>query len=428
MKFKILLNTFFQLAGKFISSGTGFLTTIILARVYTQNDFGEFVKITAFVSAFWIMGDFGLNAIILQKYSDLSPEASNDNNGAKLGPPDFTHKFNSLLSLRLLISLFLMFLCISLLAFLPKNYTSVTKLGIILMSFTIMSQDLHLTTNSLFQHHLKYQFTLYSLIIVNLLSLILVVACVFLKLPIIMVTFSYSICGLVLIMSSFFFARRFVDKFYLTFNFSEFKKIFLPAIPLGLVLIFNVLYFHLDSFLLAVLKTNREVAQYGLAYKFFETLLVIPTFYGNSVYPVLLARLKNDQEGFRRLFRKSLSLLALLSILTLVGTVLVAPLLIGLSTGFKPAYAGSITSLQILALSFPVYFITSIFMWYFVSLKKNTMLLWVYGSSLVLNFVLNWFFIPRFGFYASAWLTGLCEAYILVIFIVYFKFVKIETD
>ena len=384
------------------------------------------MKITAFVSAFWIMGDFGLNAIVLQHFSGSSTDSPDSTDlpsriDLPAGKAGFTHKFNALFSLRLLFSLLLMFVCISLLAFLPKNYTWTTKLGIILMSFTIMSQNLHLTTNSLFQHHLKYQFSLYSLTIVNLLSLVLVAIFVYLRLPIIMVTFSYSLCGLVLIGTSLFFARRFIDRLYLTFDLAEFKKIFVPAIPLGLVLIFNVLYFHLDSFLLAALKTNKEVAVYGLAYKFFETLLVIPTFYGNSIYPVLLSRLKNDSTGFHRLFKKSIFLLTLISLLTLLGTVFVAPLLIGLSTGFKTAYSGSIAALQILGLSFPVYFVTSIFMWYFVSLKKNTLLLWTYGSSLLLNFVLNWFFIPRFGFLACAWLTGICEAYILVIFVVWWR-------
>ncbi len=407
MKFKILLNTFFQLAGKFISSGTGFLTTIILARVYSQYDFGEFVKITAYVSMFWIIGDFGLNAIILQHYAKEE---------------DFTRKFNTLFSLRLVFSLFLMFLATAILAFLPKNYTSFTKLGIILMSFTIMSQNLNLTVNSLFQHHLEYQKSLIALIAVNLISLVMIVPIAMLKFPIILVALSYSICGVFLIIISFLFAKKYISGFYFVFNAAEFKKIFLPAVPLGLVLIFNVLYFHLDSFLLATLKTNREVAQYGLAYKFFETLLVIPTFYGNSIYPVLLARLKNDEAGFYSLFKKSILLLLIFSLATTAGSLVLAPLFIGLSTGFNPSYGGSIAALQILSLSFPVYFITSIFMWYFISLKKNFMLLAVYGSSLVLNLGLNYYFIPRFGYYASAWLTGLCEAYILGIFIIYFKF------
>ncbi len=403
MRFKILVNTFFQLVGKFVSSGFGFLITILLARFYGVSDFGEYIKITAFVSAFWIMGDFGLNAIVLQGYGE-----------------DNTEKFNLLLSLRVLLSLFLIFLCISILAFLPAGYTTLSKLGIIIFSFSILSQNIHLTTNSIFQHRLMYQKTLIALTVTNVISFILIVICVYLKLPILTVVMSMSASGIALIIVSLALVKKYVAQIVLTFDFSQMRKLLFAAAPLGFVLVFNVLYFHMDSFLLAIMKTNREVGFYGLSYKFFETLLVIPTFYGNSVYPVLLARLKSDREGFRRLFRKSLGLLLIMALVTTVGTVLVAPLLIRLSTG-STAYAGAVGALQILALSFPVYFLSSIFMWYYVSLNKKALLLFVYGSSLIVNLVLNLIFIPRFSFMASAAITGISELYILLIFVWVYK-------
>lgn len=409
MKFKILLNTFFQIVGKVVSSGFGFVIAILLARIYGVNDFGEYVKITAYVSAFWIMGDFGLNAIVLQKYSD-----QNDLN-------EITDRFNLLLTLRILFSLFLIFISISILSFVPSGYTAASKLGIILMSFTILSQNIHLTCNSLFQHNLAYQKTLIALTLTNIASFILILIGIYLKAPIIFVTSTFSAAGLVLIVVSLLLARKYVSKITLVFDFSAMRKLFVSATPLGLVLIFNVLYFHIDSFLLAVLKTNRDVGLYGYAYKFFETALVIPTFYGNSVYPVLLSRLKNDKQGFHKLFKKSF-LLLLAGSLVLTGIfIIISPFLIKISVNSQE-FAGSVSSLQILSLSFPVYFLTSIFMWLYVSLNKKGFLLFTYGSSLLINAVLNLMFIPRFGYLASAWITGISEAYILVLFVVFYRF------
>jgi O-antigen/teichoic acid export membrane protein len=419
MRFKILINTFFQVVGKIVSSGFGFLIAIMLARFYGVSDFGEYVKITAYVSAFWIMGDFGLNAIVLQKYNDISMVVTGLD--LSLQKKLITDKFNSLLTLRILFSLFFIFLSISILSFLPSGYTAISKLGIILMSFTILSQNIHLTCNSLFQHNLKYQKTLIALTMTNVVSFVFIALAIYLKASIVFVTASYSLAGLALIISSLWMVRNYIEKITLIFDFSEMRKMFLTAFPLGLVLIFNVLYFHIDSFLLAIFKTNRDVGLYGYAYKFFETALVLPTFYGNSVYPVLLTRLKNDNLGFHRLFKKSVFLLLLGSLVLTIIFVVIAPFLIRFSTGSRD-FRGSVGALQVLSLSFPVYFVTSIFMWFYVAQNRKMFLLLTYGSSLILNFVFNLIFIPRFGFMASAWITGVSEFYILVIFIIYYRF------
>lgn len=401
LRFKILINTFFQIAGKFISSGFGFLTTILIARFYSVSDFGEYIKIISFGTAFWIMGDFGLNAIAIREYH---------------GGGSVTDKFNRLLTLRIILSLVLMFVCVSLLAFLPAGYGPIAKLGIIIFSFTILSQNIHLTANSVFQQNLAYQKTLYALIITNLTSFVIIALAVWQRWPLLAVIFSFSVAGIALIIASLFFVKQYVGQIVLQFDFPEMRKMMFKAAPLGLVLIFNVIYFHIDSFLLASMKTSREVGLYGLAYKFFETALVVPTFYGNSVYPVLLTRLKNDTEGFHRLFRKSLLLLTGGSILMTAAFLVLSPLFIRLSTN-SSAYAGAVSALQILSLSFPVFFLSAIFMWYYVSLNKKAFLLFVYGSSLIVNLILNLIFIPRFSYVAAATITGVSELYILLIFI-----------
>lgn len=430
LRFKILLNTFFQVIGKVVSSGFGFLVAILLARFYGVNNFGEYVKITAYVTAFWIMGDFGLNAIVLQKYSKMinaDESGKTQINFDIENKNSITWEFNLLLTLRILLSLFLIFLSLAILSFIPSGYSAVSKLGIILMSFTILSQNIHLTCNSIFQHELAYQKTLIALVVTNVVSFILITGAIYLKFPIIFVVSSYSLSGFVLIFVSLFLVKKYVSEIKLIFDWGRLRSLFVVATPLGLVLIFNVLYFHIDSVLLAVFKSNRDVGLYGYAYKFFETALVLPTFYGNSVYPVLLSRLKNDVSGFNRLFKRSILLLLLGSCFLTVIFIFLAPLIIKVSTN-STSFAGSVASLQILSLSFPVYFVTSIFMWYFVSLKKNKFLLFVYGSSLLLNFVLNLIFIPRFSYVASSWITGISEVYILVIFIVFYRFSHLNSS
>ena len=56
------------------------------------------------------------------------------------------------------------------------------------------------------------------------------------------------------------------------------RSLFIASFPLGLTLLFNVVYFHIDSIILTFTRTSAEVGIYGLAYKIFELPLVLPTF------------------------------------------------------------------------------------------------------------------------------------------------------
>src|SRR5207244_1517417 len=64
----------------------------------------------------------------------------------------------------------------------------------------------------------------------------------------------------------------------------------LPSLPLGITLLFNLVYFRADSIILTLTRPTAEVGIYGLAYKVFEIVLVFPTFFMNAVYPLLLEK------------------------------------------------------------------------------------------------------------------------------------------
>ena len=70
LKFKIAGNTLVQLVGKLITAGITFLITFIIAREYGAVGYGEFTKIIAFVSLFYLIVDFGLNAVRLKETYD----------------------------------------------------------------------------------------------------------------------------------------------------------------------------------------------------------------------------------------------------------------------------------------------------------------------------------------------------------------------
>jgi len=177
-------------------------------------------------------------------------------------------------------------------------------------------------------------------------------------------------------------------------------------LPLGVTLIFNVIYFHADSFILAVTRPTTEVGIYGLAYKFFEFTLVVPTFFMNAVLPILVdADAKRDQALFRRQSIKSALFLSGVSVCMMASGYIFAPFV----SLIRQDFGASVLPLRILLLSLPVFYLTNVTMWIMVVKKMQKMLLSIYGTMMCINIVTNIILIPVYGYVAAAWVTVVSE-------------------
>ncbi|MFZ5845529.1 MAG: polysaccharide biosynthesis C-terminal domain-containing protein, partial [Patescibacteria group bacterium] len=211
-------------------------------------------------------------------------------------------------------------------------------------------------------------------------------------------------------------ARRLTGSLRFSFRASELLKIFVPAIPLGLAILFNLVYFHVDSVILALTRSTLEVGIYGLAYKVFEVSLVLPTFFMNAVYPLLLRATGESEVArskFRKLFFRSLYFLSLGSLFSLIVFWVAAPLL----TLVRPDFALSIAALRVFALGLPLFFVSALLFWTLIALGKQKLLVVIYGIAMVANILSNLVFIPRYGYMAAAWITVVSEGLVLLMLI-----------
>ncbi|MFA6446622.1 MAG: polysaccharide biosynthesis C-terminal domain-containing protein, partial [Candidatus Paceibacterota bacterium] len=182
--------------------------------------------------------------------------------------------------------------------------------------------------------------------------------------------------------------------------------------PLGITLLFNTVHFRADIFVLTLTRPTIEVGIYGLATKFFEFPLAIPTFFMNAVYPLLLTSLSNDnKKQWSRMIRESAMFLVSFSLLVVVAGYVLAPLLVTI----KEEFAASILPFRILVFTLPLFFLSSLFMWILIAQGKTWQLVWVYGIAMVVNVVLNVMFIPQFGYTAAAIITGISEGVVLLL-------------
>ena len=236
----VAYNTVSQLIGRGLSGGATFLISIILAHAYGARGFGDFTIITTFVAVFYLFADFGLNAVFLQ--DDLKQSAA----------------WQTLIAARILISIVSIVLALSILSFLPvgidRGYTSVIKLGIILYCPTIFLQALINSANAVFQQKFRYDLSTLAVVAGSLVSLGLVWLTTQLFLPGVAVSAAVVAMEaglLVTAMLAAYLAGKY-NSWIFVYDWPKVRSFLIRSLPLGLTLVFNVIYFRADSFILTL--------------------------------------------------------------------------------------------------------------------------------------------------------------------------------
>jgi O-antigen/teichoic acid export membrane protein len=397
----VIKNTGSQIIGKIVSGGTTFLVSILLARALGPVGFGDFTKITTYIPIFYLLNDFGLNAAYLTIRT-------------KSNRPGL---FSSLCVVRIAVSLLLVFVSLAITIFLPgvggSGYHPLVKIGIILFAPSILFQAIITTANALFQEHLSYEKSTLSVVIGSLVTL----GFIFFISPLFVPDASLLMSIIALLIGSgltalfsFFLARPFLKEMKFTFSQNDIRLLLWSALPLGVTLLTNVIYFHADSIILTVARPTSEVGFYGLAYKLFEFPLAVPTFFMNAMFPLFL-KAKSDPILLRRRMIRAIIILSGVGLLGSVAGWILSPYL----TYIRADFSQSIPLFRILIVGLPIFFLTSFTMWTLVTFEKRWLLCGIYAIFMMINIIANLICIPTYGATASAYITILSELGILVV-------------
>jgi len=393
LRFKIVFNTAVQFVGRFFTSFLGFLTTLILARVLGARDYGVYAKIYTLAAFFYLFVDFGLNAVYVRKYKD------------DLGKLAQIFKLRTLFFVFSFVVILLFFLLSGNLIFTPQE-----KLWTLLFAPTILLFGYYTTLNIIFQLKLRYDLSVIASVIggtVGLISLILLIP-YGLIFGILSVVLGYFLTVIV----AFYFAKRLGGVSLQNIKLSKqsgLLALLRESLPLGVMLFLNTMYSRVDVFVVSAFQGDSAVGVYQLAYKFFEFPLAFAAFFSNAVFPHYVKAYSGNRPHFWKIFRKATLYLVLASLVFSLGGFILAPYL----SLIKTDYAPSALPLQILSLSYPVFFLTSAFSWLIFVQKREVHLIWVYGGSFVLNIVANILLVPHYGYLASSWITVAGEVIVL---------------
>lgn len=376
--------------------GTSIVVTMLVTRRFGPDGYGILNIILLFPTLFFIISDFGMNAIVA---GDIAKEEK-----------DQDKLFNSLLTLRLIFTGILSFLGIIFIWAMP--YTLSVKIAGTAIMPTIITFGIYTSTNAIYQAKLSYNRSVVSPIARSVSILLLVAFLLSRGVGVEWLVVAYIVGDILLGGVSILLAKKFVSQIKLSFDKKMYQYIFISALPLGLAAITNPIIGKADTLLLSILENEAAVGYYSLAYRIFEVCLVVPVFFINAAYPYMVKHYKKSHEALSRTSKKLFLALISMGILALAFVWLFAPLMVRIlgGTGFED----SILPLRILSLALPVFYLTNLLLWYLITVGKRRPIPFIYWTAVLLNIGANLFVIPRWSFLGAAVVNGITELFVLL--------------
>lgn len=190
------------------------------------------------------------------------------------------------------------------------------------------------------------------------------------------------------------------------------RRLISAALPLGLALALNEVYFRADALIISLSRPFAELGLYALAWRIGEVVATVPAVFLLSVFPILAryAATRDRRLGPALQVAGDVALVAGVGIA--VGGAVVAGELARLLGG--DGFAAAAAPLRVLLAASALGFLNGVFGHALIAAGRQAVTLWLNVVALGLNVGLNVALVPSQGIQAAAWVALGCEGLILV--------------
>lgn len=395
---KIAYNTGVQVIGKGIVLVLAAVSIGVLTRYLGAAGYGKFTLALVYLSFFGIVADLGLFTIAVR-------EMSRDESRMQ-------EIVANTLSLRALTAFVVFSLAIAISWLLP--YTPDTKVAIAIAAGSQFFGLLNSSLITIFQTKLRMGLSVTSDVIGRAAALAAVLFVASQNLGFYAVVATAALGSFVTLVVSMILARRFVRiAFYR--DVALWKEMIKESLPLGAALVVSQFYYRVDILLLSFLRTPADVGIYGAVFKVLEMLLTLPSFFQNSVFPILVKGLTIHAERARVIMQKSFDAMLLAGVPLAFGGLLLAPDIMRIIGGSEFVSGADALRVTLFALIFS--FTIIMFGSLYVAKGRQVAALGIGVIGLVVNVALNLILIPIYGIVGAAVATLFSEALIFVLYL-----------
>ncbi len=410
---KIAHNTAIQAIGKILGLVLALLAASLTLHYLKDDGNGVYTKVTAYLQMFGIGIDLGLYIILIKRLATISFDT----------PERESRVVNAIVTLRVVVGAIVLSsapVIALIISQFNDNYTPQIVIAIAATAGFYFFLSLNQLLSAIFQ---KFLYTAPVAIgeflgkAVQLGGVLLVIALNGSVFWMLMTLVASSGANFLI---NLWFVRKFV-RLRFVWDMPLFRDIAQEAWPIALSIVFTLIYFKGDTFIMTFFASDAIIGQYGAPYKILEVLVTFPAMFAGLVLPILGAAWEaHDQARFQEIFQKSFTAIALIALPLIAGVQVLAPQIMTIIAGsdFATDPGGAervVAVLRILIVATGAIYFGTLFGYLVVSLNKQKTMLLGYAfvaASALAGYLI---FIPRFSVYGAAAVTVYSETMVVLI-------------
>lgn len=399
MSFRRLIayNTLIQIIGKVLGVGFSLGTVILLTRYLGVAGYGRYNTVMVFVGFFVILADLGIYKIAVREM------AQNKKRQAQILGNAFIYRIFS--SLLIFVFAFLVGLLMP--------YEPIVKLAIGIVAIQSAASSLNILLRSVFQVNYRMDLPTFLEIISRGLYFALTLLAIHLKYDLLVIFWLFVISTFFNLLLIYLLALKFT-KIKLQFD-KKFLRYFLKeSWPLGLVAALIMINVTIGPILLSFYKSMTAMGIYGIAYRVFENLIIIPFIFVDLILPRLSELYKTDRSKLKIFFQKAFDILLIVVFPVTILFFFMAPHWIYIIGGGKE-FIAAYHPLRTLIFAVAAIFLSAPFANFLIACGKQKWLILSTSLVVFLNITLNLILIPRYSYNGVALATLIAEAVYLVV-------------
>jgi O-antigen/teichoic acid export membrane protein len=382
--------------------GIGFVSIRILTTFLGVDGFGAYVTITNYLIIASVLAEFGFNTLLATEIAGKSEK-------------QVSHIVNNLFTLRLLMSILVIGIIASSTVWIIPMYTREVKILVALGAIGTIGTSISQVLIGVFQTKLRTDKITIGDFLARITLMIGVLALAILgEVNLLWVMVWYSLAGIVQAI----FMITATYKYYpirLNIDCVYWKQIFKKALPLFVIITFNLIYYRIDTVMLSVMKDQTAVGLYGASYKILEILIALPGMFMGLLLPLFTKYYLKDKTRFQHIFQQAFNILLTIAIPLAVAGILLSSKILELIAGQE--FMSATSTLQVLFIGIGFIFIGNLMGHILISAQLQSKSMYIAIIGAVFNVGLNLYLIPRYSYLGAATATAITEGLVLLSYI-----------
>jgi O-antigen/teichoic acid export membrane protein len=384
---------------------------IFVARYLGATDYGKYSFGYAYVDLFGPVAGLGLNLLIVREVS-----RKRENAPVLVGTS---------LALKLISSISVVGLAFVILQFIPSSQEA--RIVVYIFGLGFILEHLYGSISMVFAAFERFDIYAMVQVIERIVSFALILSLLYWGFRLIAISWVRPLTALIILVLNLWLVSRKFLKSRLHFDKNLSPFLLKEGWPFMADALFMIVYLKIDVVMLQAFKGSTVVGWYAIASGLLLAFIPLQMAVIQSIFPIFSRTYVEDQGSFSLYFERISRFLLSTGTAVAVIVTLAASLLISILYGKE--YIQSVSMLRILIWALPLMSLSSLARTALMSCNLQRIALWVGGSNVIVNIVLNLFFIPLFGGHGAAMATILTELAGLILFLAFIRkklgFVKI---